>query len=149
MTPLRQIGYGAALLGALALLFWGQYQQSQAVAARETLASERQQQAEQRIERQATTITTLNKTLQDERQAQTGLRTTQNQLRLGLAKREQQIEELKRENSDLRQWAAQPLPAAARRLRARPRARAGAGRFSKPKDRPRPVLSPRSWRRLG
>lgn len=120
MTTLRQIGYGAALLGALALLFWGQYQQGQAVAARETLASERQQQAAQRIERQATTITALNNTLQDERQAQTGLRTTQNQLRLGLAKREQQIEELKRENSDLRQWAAQPLPAAARRLRERP-----------------------------
>lgn len=128
MTTLRQLGYGAALLGALALLFWGQYQQSQAVAARETLASERQQQAEQRIERQASTITTLNETLQDERKAQTGLRTTQNQLRLGLAKREQQIEELKRENSDLRQWAAQPLPAAARRLRARP-AITGAGAY--------------------
>lgn len=120
MTTLRQLGYGAALLGALALLFWGQYQQGQAVAARETLASERQQQAEQRIERQASAITTLTNTLQDERQAQAGLRTTQNQLRLGLAKREQQIEELKRENSDLRQWADQPLPAAARRLRARP-----------------------------
>jgi LysB family phage lysis regulatory protein len=120
MTTLRQWLYGSALLGALALLFWGQYQQSQAVAARETLASDRQQQAEQRIERQASSITTLTNTLQGERLAQTTLRDTQTQLRLGLANREQQIEVLKRENSDLRLWASQPLPAAARRLRERP-----------------------------
>jgi LysB family phage lysis regulatory protein len=120
MTTLRQWLYGIALLGALALLLWGQYQQGQAVAARETLASERQQQAEQRIERQATAITTLTNTLQGERLAQTTLRDTQTQLRLGLANREQQIEVLKRENSYLRLWASQPLPAAARRLRERP-----------------------------
>jgi LysB family phage lysis regulatory protein len=120
MTTLRQLGYGIALLGALALLLWGQYQQGQAVSARETLASERQQQAEQRIERQATAITTLTNTLQGERLAQTTLRNTQTQLRQGLANREQQIEVLKRENSDLRLWASQPLPAAARRLRERP-----------------------------
>lgn len=120
MTTLRQAFYSIALLGALSLLLWGQYQRGQAEEARATLATERQQQAEQRIERQATAITTLTNTLQDEHQAQAGLRTTQNQLRLGLAKREQQIEVLKRENTDLRQWAAQPLPAAARRLRERP-----------------------------
>jgi LysB family phage lysis regulatory protein len=120
MTTLRQWLYGIALLGALALLLWGQYQQGQAVAARETLASERQQQAEQRIERQASSITTLTNTLQGERLAQTTLRKTQTQLRQGLANREQQIEVLKRENSDLRLWASQPLPAAARRLRERP-----------------------------
>ncbi|TIH10834.1 LysB family phage lysis regulatory protein [Pseudomonas leptonychotis] len=120
MTTLRQLGYGLALFAALGLLAWGQYQQGQAVDARETLAAERQLQAEQRIERQATTITAMAATLEAERTAQTALRTTQNQLRQGISQREQQIEALKRENSDLRAWATQPLPSAAQRLRKRP-----------------------------
>ena len=120
MTTIRQALYGLALLGALGLLLWGQYQRGEAEEARTDLAAERQQQAEQRIERQAITITTLRSNLQDERLAQTDLRSTQNQLRQGLAKREHQIEVLNRENSDLRRWADQPLPAAARRLRERP-----------------------------
>jgi LysB family phage lysis regulatory protein len=120
MTTLRQALYGIALLGALGLLLWGQYQGSQANAARATLAAERQQQAEQRIERQAITIATLDQALQTERTAQASLRSTQNLLRQGLSDRETQIQELKRENADLRQWAEQPLPAAARRLRQRP-----------------------------
>ncbi|MDP2747950.1 MAG: Rz-like lysis system protein LysB [Pseudomonas sp.] len=120
MTTLRQIGYGLALFGALGLLFWGQYQQGQAVDARETLAADRQKAAEERIQRQANTITTLTAALDGERAAQVSLRSTQNLLRQGLTEREQQIEVLKRENSDLRDWAAQPLPSAAQRLRSRP-----------------------------
>lgn len=120
MTTLRQIGYGLALFAALGLLFWGQYQQGQAVVARETLAAERQQHAEQRIQRQAVTITTLTDALEAERTAQASLRSTQNLLRQGLTQREQQIEVLKRENSDLRAWANQPLPRSAQRLRQRP-----------------------------
>ena len=119
MTTLRQLGYGLALFAALGLLAWGQYQQSQAVAARESLAAERQQQAEARIQRQANTITTLAAALEGERAAQTSLRSTQNLLRQGLAERQQQIEVLKRENSDLRDWANRPLPSAAQRLRIR------------------------------
>ena len=120
MTTLRQLGYSLALFAALGLLAWGQYQQSQAVAARETLAAERQQQAEARIQRQANTITILAAALEGERAAQASLRSTQNLLRLGLTEREQQIEVLKRENSDLRAWANRPLPSAAQRLRKRP-----------------------------
>jgi len=128
MTTLRQVGYGLALFTALGLLFWGQYQQGQAVAARETLAAERQQQAEQRIQRQAVTITTLTDALEAERTAQASLRSTQHLLRQGLTQREQQIEVLKRENSDLRAWASQPLPRPAQRLRQRP-AIAGAAAY--------------------
>ncbi|ACO79897.1 Phage P2 LysB-like protein [Azotobacter vinelandii CA] len=58
--------------------------------------------------------------LAKERTAQAKLRTTQNALRNELARRRTQIEELKHENQELREWAAQPLPAAARRLRERP-----------------------------
>lgn len=127
VTTLRQIGYGLALFAALGLLFWGQYQQSQAVEARETLAAERQQHAEQRIQRQAVTITTLTDALEAERTAQASLRSTQNLLRQGLTQREQQIKELQRENAELRHWADQPLPAAARRLRERPTITGAAG----------------------
>lgn len=127
MTTLRQALYGIALLGALGLLLWGQYQRGQAEQARAALATDRQQQAEQRIERQAATITVLNDTLQDERQTQTKLKAEQAQLRQGLATRKLQIKELKRENDELRQWADQPLPDAARRLRQRPAITGAAG----------------------
>ena len=62
------------------------------------------------------------------REAQASLRTQQDQLRQGLANRERTIEALKRENTELRDWAAKPLPAAARRLRERP-ALAGADAY--------------------
>lgn len=120
MTTLRQIGYGLALFAALGLLAWGQYQQGQAVEARETLAADRQKAAEERITRQANTITSLNQELATERTAQASLRTTQNLLRQGLTEREHQIEELQRENQAFKDWTAQPLPEPARRLRQRP-----------------------------
>lgn len=127
MTTLRQALYGAALLGALALLLWGTHQRSQAEQGRTALANERHQQAQERIQRQAATLTAMANTLAEERAAQIALRTTQNQLRQGLSEREQQIKELQRENAELRQWADQPLPAAARRLRQRPTITGAAG----------------------
>lgn len=120
MTTLRQALYGVALLGALALLVWGYHQRGVAADAALALMDQRRQEAEDRSARQATTIGTLQASLQDERNAQAGLRTTQDQLRQGLAVRQRQIEDLKRENQELRDWAAQQLPGAARRLRQRP-----------------------------
>jgi LysB family phage lysis regulatory protein len=120
MTTLRQILYGLALLAALGVLFWTQHLRTQAENATAALATNRQRQTEEKVERQATTIATLNDTLTEQRQAQTALQETQAKLRQGLATRQLQIEELKRENQELRQWADQPLPAAARRLRQRP-----------------------------
>lgn len=120
MSALRQALYGLALLGALALLVWGQ-QQRIAVAKQATaLAQTDAKTAREDAARNLTTATTLRHTLNQERRAQNQLRSLHDQLRQGLARREQQIEVLKRENSALRDWAAQPLPDAARRLRERP-----------------------------
>lgn len=120
MSALRQMLYGLALLGALALLIWGQ-QQRIAVAKQATaLAQINAKTARDEAARNLTSATILRNTLAQERQAQSQLRSLHDQLRQGLARREQQIEVLKRENTVLRDWAAQPLPDVARRLRERP-----------------------------
>ena len=120
MTALRQTLYGLALLGALALFVWGQ-QQRIAVAKQATaLAQIDANTARADATRNLTTAAALRNTLSQERQAQSQLHSLHDQLRQGLARREQQIEMLKRENTVLRDWTAQPLPDAARRLRERP-----------------------------
>ncbi|MGY2141987.1 Rz-like lysis system protein LysB [Pseudomonas azotoformans] len=120
MTPLRQALYGGALLSALALLLWGTYQRSEAQQGRTALAQEKLATVNARVERDATTITALRKNLADERQAQSTLQQTGQELRRELDVRKQQIKELKRENAELRDWADAQLPAVARRLRQRP-----------------------------
>ena len=120
MTTLRQSLYGLALLAALALLLWGQYQRSQAEQGRTALAVERLARATARTERDTATITTLRATLASERQAQAALQQTGQALRRELGVRKQQMQELQRENPDLRAWTATPLPTAARQLRRRP-----------------------------
>ncbi len=66
------------------------------------------------------TANTLKATLEREREDRAKLLKLQGELRTGLANRERLIEDLKHENDELRQWADQPLPDAARRLRERP-----------------------------
>ena len=120
MSSLRQALYGLALLCALALFVWGQ-QQRIAVATQATaLAQQVAKTAREDATRNLTNANTLQNTLNQERQAQSQLRSLHDQLRQGLTLREQQIEVLKRENTALRDWAAQPLPDIARRLRERP-----------------------------
>ncbi|MBI6601665.1 MULTISPECIES: Rz-like lysis system protein LysB [Pseudomonas] len=120
MSRLRQIAAVIALFSALALLLWGLHQRSQAEQGRTALAQEKLATVNARVERDATTITTLRTNLADERQAQTTLQQTGQDLRRELDVRKQQIKELKRENAELREWAAAQLPVAARRLRQRP-----------------------------
>ena len=120
MTALRQALYGLALLGTLALLVWGQQQRIAVAKQATTLAQIDAETARADAARNLTTATILRNTLSQERQTQSQLRSLHDQLRQGLARREQQIEVLKRENSALRDWAAQPLPDVARRLRKRP-----------------------------
>jgi len=120
MITLRQGIYSAALPGALALLLWGSYQRIEVEQGRTNLVQEKLDTVNARVERDATTITTLRTNLADERQAQTTLQQTSQDLRRELDVRKQQIKELKRENAELREWAAAQLPAAARRLRQRP-----------------------------
>ena len=120
MNPLRQALYGIALLGALALLIWGQQQRINIAKGKTERAESIAATALEDAARSLTTAKALTTTLQQERDAQRGLRSQQDLLRQGLAKRERTIEELKRENAELRDWAAQPLPDTARRLRERP-----------------------------
>jgi LysB family phage lysis regulatory protein len=120
MSTLRQVLYGIALLGALALLIWGQEARIDVAESKTELAKAAAKTAREDADRNLATAKTLTDTLKQERDAQSLLRSQQDQLRLGLAKRERTIEELKRENDELRSWADQPLPDAARRLRERP-----------------------------
>lgn len=120
MSTLRQALYGIALLGALALLIWGQQQRINVAEGNTELAKAAAEAARADADRNLTTANTLTNTLKQERDAQRTLRTQQDQLRLGLAKRERTIKELKLENAELRTWATQPLPDVARRLRERP-----------------------------
>lgn len=120
MSTLRQALYGIALLGALALLIWGQQQRIDVAEGQAERAKNAAKTAREDADRNLATANTLTATLKQERDAQSALRTQQDLLRQGMAKRERTIEELKRENSELRDWAAQPLPDAARRLRERP-----------------------------
>lgn len=120
MSTLRQALYGLALLGALVLLIWAQETRIDAAEGKTELAKAAAQTARDDADRNLATANTLTNTLKQERDAQSELRRQQDQLRLGLAKRERTIEELKRENEELRNWADQPLPDAARRLRERP-----------------------------
>ena len=109
-----------ALVAALALLIWHQQTRIDAAQSGKELAVERAEQAEQAAARHQANAETLAATLAAERAAQTTLQLRTDELRTLLAARQRDIEELKRENEDLRRWADQPLPAAARRLRERP-----------------------------
>lgn len=120
MSTLRKVLYGIALLGALALLIWGQQQRINIAEGQTELAQQAAKTAREDADRNLVTANTLSTTLKQERDAQSNLRSQQDQLRQGLANRERTIEALKRENDELRNWADQPLPDAARRLRERP-----------------------------
>ncbi len=72
------------------------------------------------VHRNLATATELKSTLERERDGQAQLLKIQGELRQGLATRQRTIEALKHENDQLRDWARQPLPDAARRLRERP-----------------------------
>jgi len=119
-VTIRQLLYGLALVAALCLLVWMQQQRITTAEARADLASDRQQQAEQRNTRQAAVIVVQEQALGAERAAQASLHEQHGQLRQALAARQLTIQELRRENAELRDWADQLLPAAARRLRQRP-----------------------------
>ncbi|AUF99801.1 peptidase [Pseudomonas sp. 09C 129] len=113
MSTIRQILLGIALVGVLGLLLWVQQLRVDNAVTAAGQAKDDARTARDNAD-------ALLQTLVNERDAQAQLRAQQDQLRQGLAKRERTIEELKRENSELRVWADQQLPDAARRLRERP-----------------------------
>ncbi len=120
MSTLRQALYGVALLASIALLIWGQSQRIEVADIRAEQADQAASAARDRATRSEETAAQLQTSLQKERAAQTKLRGVQDQLRQGLAARQRTIQDLKRENAELRLWADQPLPDAARRMRQRP-----------------------------
>ncbi|WP_296250304.1 Rz-like lysis system protein LysB [Pseudomonas sp. UBA4194] len=120
MSTVRQVLYGLALLGALALLLWAQSQRIAAADKNTELAQQRADTATTEADLSTARAVMLRSTLDDERAAQVGLRKLQDELRTGLARRQKTIEELTRENKDLRDWAQQLLPDVARGLRERP-----------------------------
>ena len=120
MSTVRKVLYGIVLLGALALLIWAQETRIDVAQSKAERATAAAKTARDDADRNLKTANTLTETLKQEREAQSTLRLQKDQLHQSLAKRERTIEELKRENAELRNWAAQLLPDAARRLRDRP-----------------------------
>lgn len=104
----------------MALIIWLLANENDTLHAELQLAAERADQAEQLASHHQADAERLASALTSERTLQEQLRRAQSDLRTMLASHQQQIEELKQENQKLRDWAAEPLPAAARRLRERP-----------------------------
>lgn len=112
----------AALAAAITVGAWGWWQRTQLLVEQKNGENLVQQlaTAEGDARRNLDTATKLKSTLEREREVQAQLLKLQSTLRTGLAERERLIENLKHENEELRNWADQPLPDAARRLRERP-----------------------------
>ncbi len=127
MTTTRQLLYGLALVAALCLLIWTQQQRITAAEARADLAGERLQTANQRNARQAATITRLTGEVTTQRLDQQALQQTLSDLRQAQATDQLKKKERRREDPTHATWAAQPLPAAARRLHQRPAITGAAG----------------------
>lgn len=120
MSTLRQALYGVVLLASIALLIWAQSQRIEVANTKVKLADQAASTALDRATRSEETAAQLRSFLYEERAAQATLRGVQDQLRQGLTARQRMIEDLKRENAELRLWADQHLPDAARRMRERP-----------------------------
>ncbi|MCL8304569.1 DUF2570 domain-containing protein [Pseudomonas putida] len=108
------------LLIAATLLAWGGYQSLQAEKGRTVLAQEQLATAKERSQRQSTTIIRMGAELAAQQLAQQSLQNTLESLRLASATDRQHKQEIRRDDPQLRDWGAQPLPAAARRLHQRP-----------------------------
>lgn len=111
-----------ALAAAITVGAWGWWQRTQLLVEQKNGENLAQQlaTAEGDARRNLDTANKLKSTLEREREVQAQLMKLQGALRTGLAERERLIENLKHENEELRNWADQPLPDAARRLRDRP-----------------------------
>lgn len=122
MIDIRTAGLAGALVLAAGAGLWS-FAQHQLLTA----AAESKQQLKDQVEtaqgeasQNLATATELKQTLNRERETQAQQLQLLGELRLGLADRRRQIEDLTRENEELRAWAGQPLPDTARRLRERP-----------------------------
>lgn len=92
--------------------------------------TEQVEQAQEKITGYEKLARLLAEDLASERQGYTELQHVQAQLQQNLIAGLNHIKELERENTELREWSAQPLPDTARRLRQRP-AISGAADYQK------------------
>ncbi len=127
MSTLRQALYGLALLGALSLLLWGNYQQSQAAQARAGLAAQQIAMLEQRNSRQAQTIVALGADIAAQRLSQQKLQDTRAELQQLGTTHQVHKQETVRHDPPAQNWAVQPLPDLTRRLHQRPAITGAAG----------------------
>lgn len=111
-----------ALFAAMSAGLWGWGQQLLlgTEKAKTTVLEGQLTTAQDDARRNLASATELKSTLERERDGQAQLLRIQGELRQGLATRQRTIEALKHENDQLRDWARQLLPDAARRLRERP-----------------------------
>ncbi|MGG4659349.1 DUF2570 domain-containing protein [Pseudomonas vlassakiae] len=108
------------LLIATALLAWGGYESIQAEKGRTALAQEQLSTVQERSQRQSATIIRMGAELAAQQLAQQSLQNTLESIRLASASDRQHKQEILRDDPQFRDWGAQPLPAAARRLHERP-----------------------------
>lgn len=122
MIGIRASLLAAALAAGIAAGGWGLWLKSQLSFERLTTKGlvEKLDTAQTDARINLATANKLKSELASERASQAKLLALQGELRQGLAQRERVIEALKHENQQLREWADQPLPDAARRLRERP-----------------------------
>lgn len=120
MSTLKQLGYGLALLVAVAAFLWVQHLRLETAKAAQASAESRATQAEQDSLSRQQTIDTLTHTLQGERDAQRQLQTVQADLRREIDVRKALLKELENENQAFKDWTAAQLPDAAHQLRQRP-----------------------------
>ena len=122
MIDIRTTALAGAMIIAAGAGLWSFAQHQLLSAAGETrqLLEDQVKTAQGEARQNLAAATELKQTLNRERETQAQQLQLLGELRLGLADRRRQIEDLKRENEDLRNWAEKPLPDAARRLRDRP-----------------------------
>lgn len=122
MINLRNGALAGALIIAAGAGLWSfaQHQLLSAAGMTKQLLEEQVKTVQDVARQNLATATELKQILNRERETQAQQLQLLGELRQGLADRRRQIEDLKRENDELRQWADQPLPTDARRLRDRP-----------------------------
>lgn len=108
--------FALALALTIAVLYLTLYAQG----LRIDQANQKRETAEGKVTQLTGERNRLTATLTEQRAAQARLQTTQTDLRREIDVRKRRIQELENENADLKAWAGQPLPTAARRLRQRP-----------------------------
>ncbi len=120
MTSAKVWLFVAAAFIALLVALNFQAQRIATATARADLATERQQKAEQRNERQAATIIRLGGEVAAQRADQLSLQQITSDLHQAHATDQLKKKERQRHDPPLQSWADQPLPDAARRLHQRP-----------------------------